>query len=756
MRARLSTTTGAASSLASGAVVREANDDDDVERVLAGRNDDDYDDGKKKTSSSKSKSMDWLKNPWLLLFSGFLFGACLPILMNHKSVRVAHAHVKGAYKAHNEAAKEYLKRYREMYLEEVKAKSNTGENVKLVESMIKEEEKKVEEALEKEEVGAVVARKEEEGEIVFKTLENGKHVCFPLIDEEFSDLVNEEEMNESGTIVTRIECEWFAKLTKFSIMASQMPSECIPDNHVITTVVNEHEWEVFTFATQNIKSEKCFLDRFIILCLDDASATKCKNDGFTHCLQYVETLGASDFMQNDYWRIVWLFKKVVLAFNYAKLTVLMVDSDVLFLQVPNLDRIVELDPNSEMFHQWESFNYTALFENPSFKEESEPTNVPHKGLNGGQILYLPTKNVRQGILTSLRKGKEWGTNKNRLSQELTMSGMDAAGVKRTGLSYKYNSYCSTRSSNRQHAHLEDWITFHANCARNPGLKLHAMGEVQDEWIKLKSGTSSPVEEEEREEEEKATLTKNNEQGEEEQVEELAKTFTVGVFASHANPQVCVTLKSAIMNGLDVHLLGFNASGFKSSGQIDRAETYKDWYCNLPTNRLTAGGAGFESILQEDASAKNFVRRWRLRNEDIEERGDFKNNSSSFDSFDYTFSATDTVWPFGMEKLYQGQSDNAYKGEGYMDEGVMKHSTTRYVSTGAWMGKSQSLCKLFTKMAEIKHETIDTAKQMPVSTFPSCRVDSNFSYFLLCANERRILNWITLYSLTSFSLSFHTF
>ena len=147
-----------------------------------------------------------------------------------------------------------------MYLEEVKAQSNTGENVKLVESMIKEEEKKVEEALEKEEVGAVVARKEEEGEIVFKTLENGKHVCFPLIDEEFSDLVNEEEMNESGTIVTRIECEWFAKLTKFSIMASQMPSECIPDNHVITTVVNEHEWEVFTFATQNIKSEKCFLD----------------------------------------------------------------------------------------------------------------------------------------------------------------------------------------------------------------------------------------------------------------------------------------------------------------------------------------------------------------------------------------------------------------------------------------------------------------------------------------------------------------
>ena len=200
-------------------------------------------------------------------------------------------------------------------------------------------------------------------------------------------------------------------------------------------------------------------------------------------------------------------------------------------------------------------------------------------------------------------------------------------------------------------------------------------------------------------------------------EELAKTFTVGVFSSHMNPQSCVTLKSAVLNGLDVHLLGFNASGRKSSGQIDRCGTYKDWYCSLPTNRLTAGGAAFESILQEDATAKNFIRRWRSRNEDIEKRGDFKNDPSSFDSFDYTFSATDTVWPYRLENLYPEQSGNAYKGGGYMDEEVMKNSTTRAVSTGAWMGKSQSLCKLFTKMKQIRDETVETAKQMPVRVFP---------------------------------------
>ena len=36
----------------------------------------------------------------------------------------------------------------------------------------------------------------EEGEIVFKSLENGKKICSPLIDEEFSDLVVEEGNDE--------------------------------------------------------------------------------------------------------------------------------------------------------------------------------------------------------------------------------------------------------------------------------------------------------------------------------------------------------------------------------------------------------------------------------------------------------------------------------------------------------------------------------------------------------------------------------
>ena len=489
MRARLSTTTGAASSLASGAVVREANDDDDVERVLAGRNDDDYDDGKKKTSSSKSKSMDWLKNPWLLLFSGFLFGACLPILMNHKSVRVAHAHVKGAYKAHNEAAKEYLKRYREMYLEEVKAKSNTGENVKLVESMIKEEEKKVEEALEKEEVGAVVARKEEEGEIVFKTLENGKHVCFPLIDEEFSELLFDGEGAAHASFVPRAECEWYNQLRNVGIEAASTLSSCVPDSFVFAVKVNEYHWDMFMYGMQNVKSEKCFIDRLVILCLDDATQSKCTDAGFKHCLSKpVKNLGASDFKTNDFDTIAWFTAKVALVFNSANLSVFTFDADILFFQVPNLAKIIDSDPSAELFYQWDQVDYEKLYSNATFDEEREPS-IQHSVFNSGQMLWRPDDKVRRGILKAMVRA---ASNDIELDQYHLDVSMKEVGAKVAGLSYMYaaNWVCATRKQCLVKTNSQNWIDYHATWVKGLENKMEVLKMAQEGWenVKTKSNT----------------------------------------------------------------------------------------------------------------------------------------------------------------------------------------------------------------------------------------------------------------------------
>ena len=81
---------------------------------------------------------------------------------------------------------------------------------------------KVEEAWSQLRSGESQSSPNEEGEIVFKSLENGKKICSPLIDEEFSDLVVEEGNDESGALTSKAECEWFNQLTKVGLEASRV------------------------------------------------------------------------------------------------------------------------------------------------------------------------------------------------------------------------------------------------------------------------------------------------------------------------------------------------------------------------------------------------------------------------------------------------------------------------------------------------------------------------------------------------------
>ncbi len=154
----------------------------DVEKTVDKNRNDDFVDSsggtmKKKKSVSSfsfSSSMTTQHSRMLLFFLGIVLGAFLETLARHESVRGVQRHVKGAYNAHREASKEYWKRYRETYLGEVKTSyASENENELLLENMVKEEEKKVEETLVKEEAGTVVPEDEEgQGENTFKPLEN--------------------------------------------------------------------------------------------------------------------------------------------------------------------------------------------------------------------------------------------------------------------------------------------------------------------------------------------------------------------------------------------------------------------------------------------------------------------------------------------------------------------------------------------------------------------------------------------------------
>ena len=155
----------------------------DVEKIVFKNRLDDFVDNsggtmkKKKSVSSFSFSFSSLSTQHsrvLLFFLGIAFGAFLETLVRHESVRGVHKHVKGAYIAHREASKEYMKRYRETYLGEVERNYvSENENELLLESMVKEEEKKVEEVFAEEEAGTVIPEDEEgQGETTLKSLEN--------------------------------------------------------------------------------------------------------------------------------------------------------------------------------------------------------------------------------------------------------------------------------------------------------------------------------------------------------------------------------------------------------------------------------------------------------------------------------------------------------------------------------------------------------------------------------------------------------
>ena len=163
----------------------------------------------------------------MLCLGIFFFGVFLSLSIHDKShammkgsIKGLHRNVKNAYRAHNVARKEYLRSYREAYLDSILAargpsssssssSSSSPEMGNVVEDM--ETSILLQSSMEKVEVNDIPRRLE------FKTLENGKHVCLPLIDEENSDLVVEIDEGGSGSLISKADCEWLNELIKAGI-----------------------------------------------------------------------------------------------------------------------------------------------------------------------------------------------------------------------------------------------------------------------------------------------------------------------------------------------------------------------------------------------------------------------------------------------------------------------------------------------------------------------------------------------------------
>jgi len=522
----------------------------DVEKTVDKNINDFFVDGtiKKKKSvpsstSSYFHSSMMTKNPWVLLVLGIVLGAFLPTLVRHESVRSVHKHVNGAYTAHREASKEYWKKYRETYLGEVKTSYvSEKENELLLENMVKEEEKKVEEALTEEEVGTAAPINEEgQGETTFKPLENdneevandtdttdnrdsgnnddsgdentnikladipfpspedaefrfhetssGVRTCLPGIPAEYSDVLTADSV--TGSSISPDECLWLNEVKSAGIAASKLPSDCVPDKTVYSSYANEYHWEMLMFNLQNLKDRECFMNRLVIECMDDKALELCKASGYIkHCIPYPKAMRASDFerpegqteSKSDYNALTWIKEKVAFSLMHADLSVFTFDSDVLFFDVPDLVEIQASKPDGIIFFQ------LASIEDEEVEKAGELTKEyhSHQDFNAGQLLWKPSKDMKRVLLKAFQTGNKSGRI-YALDQAIfsgTLRAEDDGALwweKAHHLSSKFDSGCFHNRPYDEEKKLKR-TTFHACCHTTLSQKLHGLKTAQDYFL----------------------------------------------------------------------------------------------------------------------------------------------------------------------------------------------------------------------------------------------------------------------------------
>jgi len=151
-----------------------------------------------------------------------------------------------------------------------------------------------------------------------------------------------------------------------------------------------------------------------------------------------------------------------------------------------------------------------------------------------------------------------------------------------------------------------------------------------------------------------------------------------MFASHANAQLCATLKAGVLNGHDMHLVGWNSSSRAENPNMPKE--YATYVCKLPPDQLVLGGSSaFSTLFSEAARPEEFVSRFQKMHTDF-----------------VIAAGNDDGLTAGMETAL-----NATRPHGWLDEDLEQDrdnpSRKLYACSSGWMGKAGSACQLFRKM-----------------------------------------------------------
>ena len=308
------------------------------------------------------------------------------------------------------------------------------------------------------------------------------NTCLPAIDASFSDVTGD---TRTGSFITKNECAWFNNLSSAAFDVVQTNSDCVPVGTVFVTITNAYSWHLVLFNIQNVKGRRCFMNRFLIVTLDDETFVACGNaTSVVHCLRYDHALGPSDFKKSDYMAITWIKSKIALSLNRIGLMAFIFDADVLFFKVPDVRAVIASNPVARVFHQSELMDYPALYRSISSLssarvDENNYSGVSASKLNSGQMLWLPSNVSYESIPLALRYGVD-GRFLDQDHIERALNEVSPESVQ--PLSYMYVSHCTGHKSVSKHS--KNWITYHANCIKGMKNKFEALRFAQDSWKNL--------------------------------------------------------------------------------------------------------------------------------------------------------------------------------------------------------------------------------------------------------------------------------
>jgi len=169
---------------------------------------------------------------------------------------------------------------------------------------------------------------------------------------------------------------------------------------------------------------------------------------------------------------------------------------------------------------------------------------------------------------------------------------------------------------------------------------------------------------------------------------MLKTLITIFFATDSNPQLCALLKTALLNGHDIHVVGWNLnrSSTKKNKVLIEGKSLgitqvtplvvSSHVCSLERGTVVLGADAYDTLFSSQSTPTSIL-----------------NTYNTFES-DFVWSAENNMWP-----RKKNLPDRVRRHYDRNHRKRSQQSLYRYLNYGGWIGKVENACKILKLVAK---------------------------------------------------------